>query len=151
VKKVFIFIVIGFVLIQFVPVEKTNPPINLDHDVKADQEVMTLLKNSCFDCHSNETKWPYYSSIAPVSFFVASHVHDARKALNFSEWTQIKSERKVDRLKRAIKTVNNEMMALPSYVYAHENAKLTRSQKDTLINWFKAELEKEGVTYSTLR
>lgn len=139
-KKTAIFTFIVLVLIQFIHVDKTNPKVDKELELKAPQDVMHILKRSCYDCHSYETKWPYYSNIAPVSFVVASHVKDARRAMNFSTWKVMDSKIKVERLKRAIQTVNNEMMALPSYVYAHKNAKLTKEEKGILTTWFKKEL-----------
>lgn len=140
IKKILIGTIIILVAIQFIDVDKTNPPVDEALTLKAPTEVMTLLKKSCYDCHSNETIWPDYSNIAPVSFFVASHVHDARRAMNFSQWSEIDKETKTRRLERAIVTVKNEMMALPSYISAHEEAKLTKDEKIILVTWFENEL-----------
>ena len=139
-KKTAIFTVILLILIQFIGVDKTNPKVDDEITLKAPQDVMELLRKSCYDCHSYETRWPYYSDIAPVSFFVASHVKKARSAMNFSEWKNIDPKIKTERLKRAIVTVNNGRMALPSYVSAHEEAKLNQDEKEILKNWFKKEL-----------
>lgn len=139
-KKTAIFIVITLILIQFISVDNTNPEIDDKLTLKAPQEVMQLLEKSCYDCHSYETRWPDYSKIAPISFFVASHVTSARKAVNFSKWEDIDPKIKQKRLKRAIKTVNNGMMALPSYILAHEEARLTKDEKVILTDWFKKEL-----------
>lgn len=141
-KKTFIGIVVILVGIQFISVDKTNPPVDKSIALSTEGNAMDILKNSCYDCHSYETKWPSHASIAPISFFVASHVDDGRKALNFSEWKNIDKDKKVQRLKRAIKTVNNDMMALPSYVSVHENAKLNKKDKETLTQWFEKELQK---------
>jgi len=141
-KKTVIIIVVILIGIQFIRVEETNPPLDEKLTLNTDSKVMDILKNSCYDCHSFETKWPTYSSIAPISFFVASHVNKGRKALNFSEWANIEAKTKVNRLERAVKTVNNEMMALPSYVSVHENAKLSKEDKVTLTQWFEKELIK---------
>lgn len=139
-KKTAIFTILTLILIQFIHVDRTNPKIDKNIELKAPQDVMHILKKSCYDCHSYETKWPYYSNIAPISFVVASHVKDARSAMNFSTWKEIDIKKKAQRLKRAIQTVNNGMMALPSYVYAHKGAKLTKSEKEVLTSWFKQEL-----------
>lgn len=141
-KKTVLFLIILFIGIQFIPADKTNPEVDAALTLKTDESVMKLLKSSCYDCHSFETKWPYYADIAPISFFVSGHVNDARAALNFSVWEAMDVKIKEARLKRAITTVNNEMMALPSYVAAHEEAKLTKAQKEILTEWFKKELEK---------
>jgi hypothetical protein len=139
-KKTAIFTVITLILIQFIHVDKTNPKVDKELEVKAPKDVMHILKRSCYDCHSYETKWPAYSNIAPISFVVASHVKDARAAMNFSTWKLIDSKIKVQRLKRAIQTVNNGMMALPSYLYAHKNAKLSTDEKKIISAWFEKEL-----------
>lgn len=141
-KKTVLFLVIILIGIQFIPADKTNPSVDEALTLKADESVMKLLKSSCYDCHSFETKWPYYADIAPISFFVSGHVKDARAALNFSIWEAMDIKIKEARLKRAIITVNNEMMALPSYVAAHEEAKLSVEQKEILTAWFKEELNK---------
>lgn len=139
-KKTLIFTVLLLVAIQFIPVERTNPPVDTQLTLHAPKDVMGILKKACYDCHSFETKWPYYSNIAPVSFFVASHVKKGRKALNFSKYKEIGKDIKLQRLKRAVMTVNNGMMALPSYVSAHDEAKLTKDEKIVLTEWFKKEI-----------
>lgn len=140
-KKTLIFIVITLFAIQFISVEKTNPPVNNSLTLKASKEVSSLLKKGCYDCHSYETKWPSYADIAPISFFVASHVNNGRKAINFSLWNDIDEKIKIQRLKRAVITVNNGRMALPSYLSAHEESKLSKDEKLILTNWFKSELK----------
>jgi hypothetical protein len=141
-KKVFLPIILIFISIQLIPVDKSNPPVDEKSTLKTQSEIIYLLKRSCYDCHSHETKWPFYSNIAPMSFVISSHVKDARKAMNFSKWNEIESNIKKARIKRAIKTINNEMMALPSYVSLHKKSKLTQSQKDILTKWFQSELIK---------
>lgn len=142
IKKTVIFVIVFLFAIQFISVDKSAPKIDEKLTLKAPTEVMDILKTSCYDCHSFETKWPTYSSIAPISFFVSSHVKKGRNAMNFSKWNVIDDEIKAQRLKRAIKTVNNSLMALPSYVSIHEEAKLNKEQKDILTTWFKSELDK---------
>lgn len=139
-KKTVLFFVLTLFALQFISTDTSNPKVDETLTLKTDDTVMRLLKKSCYDCHSFETKWPYYAEIAPVSFFVSAHVNDARKALNFSLWEKMDKKIKLQRVKRAIVTINNEMMAFPRYVMAHEDAKLTRSEKEILINWFKIEL-----------
>lgn len=139
-KKIVFFILVALAGIQFIPVIKTNPKVDESLTLKAPKEVMSILKNSCYDCHSNETKWPYYANIAPVSFFVVKHVDEGRAALNFSEWNTIEKQVKIERLKRGIVTVKNGMMALPSYTSVHGDAELTKEEKLTLVKWFESEL-----------
>lgn len=131
------------VAIQFIRPAKTNPVTDEALALKAPKEVDAILKASCYDCHSHETKWPAYSEIAPISWSVIAHVNDGRKALNFSQWQAIDPELKIKRLKRAIKTVNNGMMPLPNYLMFHEEAKLSNEDKKTIIDWCNAELAKK--------
>ena len=85
------FVAVAVVLgaaIQFVPVARTNPPVT--GDIPAPPEIKTLLRNACYDCHSHETVWPWYSRVAPVSWLVAHDVEEGREHLNFSAWTDYK-------------------------------------------------------------
>jgi hypothetical protein len=136
-------IMIGLLLaIQLIRPEKTNPPIDEVSTLKAPEKVMKLLKSSCYDCHSNETVWPWYSEVAPLSWSIISHVNDGRDALNFSNWITIDAKTKTKRLKRAIKTINNGMMPLTGYLKFHQEADLDNTQKATLIEWCNQELAK---------
>ena len=141
-KKTVIILLLLLVAIQFIRPARTNPPVDPAHALHADEEVIQLLRQSCYDCHSNETRWPWYSQIAPISWSIASHVDDGREALNFSEWTQIDPKIKAKRLKRAIQTTRNGMMPLPMYLWIHKDAKLSREQKKVIEKWATAELEK---------
>lgn len=140
-KKTVIFTLILLIALQFIQIDRTNPAVDESIALHTEESVQNILKSGCYDCHSNETKWPTYSYVAPVSFFVASHVKKGRKALNFSQWKDIDPEIKKKRLERAIMTVNNGRMALPSYLLAHDDAKLSKENKEILIKWFEKELE----------
>jgi hypothetical protein len=141
-KKSILIIILLFIAIQFIRPQKSNPPVKEGDALQAPEKVMHVLRRSCYDCHSNETNWPWYADIAPLSWSIASHVKEGRKALNFSEWKKISKEIKQKRLKRAIKTTQNGMMPLPSYLWLHKDAKLSSQEKTLLKRWFEAELEK---------
>ena len=138
-KTIIIFITI-LIAIQLVPIDKNNPPIDQSINLKAPKEVESILKKACYDCHSNETKWPFYANIAPLSFSISSHVKDGREALNFSEWKNIDPKIKIKRIQRAIKTTQNGMMPLPTYLWLHKEAKLTKEEKRVLTTWLKDQL-----------
>ncbi len=142
VKKIILWTIIVLIAIQFIRPKRTNPPVNQSIALHAPQDIQTILKKSCYDCHSNETKWPWYSNIAPISWSVISHVNNGRKALNFSNWTKIPNEIKTKRLKRAIKTTKNGMMPLSTYLWIHKNAILTKEEKKQIETWCENELEK---------
>ncbi len=141
-KKTLLIIIVLLIVIQFIRPERTNPPIDPQKSLKTDPAVMKILKRSCYDCHSNETKWPWYSNIAPLSWSIVSHVNEGRKALNFSAYTTIDPKIKEKRLKRLIKTTRNGMMPLSSYLLIHKNAVLSSSDKQTLEKWANEELKR---------
>ncbi len=148
-KKFIFAVVLILVLIQFIPLDKTNPKVDEKIALHADKKVMKILKRSCYDCHSNETKWSIYSDIAPLSFEVLNHVNVGRKAINFSEYKKIDKEIKIKRLKRAIQTVNNGMMPLSSYTMFHDEAVLTKEDKKILVDWCESQLKSLGSVIST--
>ena len=82
-KKILIAVVVIFVVIQFIPVDRTNPPVT--EEIKAPENVLKILQTSCYDCHSNKTDWPWYSYVAPVSFFIVGDVSEGRHHLNFTD------------------------------------------------------------------
>lgn len=102
-KKVFYVLLLAFILIQFFQIDKTNPPINEGVDFinikKAPEPIAKLIKGACYDCHSNTTKYPWYSNLQPVGWFLQKHYNDGRKHLNFSTfaiYTPKKQEHKLE-------------------------------------------------------
>jgi len=140
-SKFILAVVLILVLMQFIPLDKTNPKVDESIALHADKKVMNILKKSCYDCHSNETKWSIYSDIAPLSFEVLNHVNVGREAINFSEYKKIDKETKIKRLKRAIQTVKNGMMPLSSYTMFHDEAVMSKEDKKILVDWFEAQLK----------
>ena len=100
IKLILLYIFIPFLLIQLIPIDRENPPIDISNTLDAPSEVMTVLKNSCYDCHSNETNWPFYSYIAPISWLVYRDVKFGREDLNFSEWNNLTDESLVGEIQR---------------------------------------------------
>ena len=123
------------VLIQLVRPAQTNPPVT--GLIQAPPEVMTLLKRSCWDCHSNESIWPWYSQVAPVSWLVTRDVNDGRKHLNFSEWQGSEEGRKLKKLEEIAEEVGEGEMPMAIYVPMHPEAKLTEAEKKVLVDWAK--------------
>ena len=137
-KKAYIItlsILIPFLLIQFITVEKENPPVDNTIALIAPPKVMSVLKNSCYDCHSNETEWPFYSYIAPVSWIVYRDVKFGRDDLNFSEWNNL-SEIEKDKTKdEIIEEISRNTMPVPIYLITHPSASLSADDKLLLKNW----------------
>ena len=142
INKSLLFLVVILIAMQFIPLHKTNPKVDEAIALHTDAKVMKILRKSCYDCHSNETKWSVYADIAPLSFGVVSHVEDGRAALNFSKYKIIPQEIKIARLKRAISTVKLGIMPLSSYLLFHPEASLSKEEKKILIAWFEKELQK---------
>ena len=133
------FILIGLVaiiiIIQLIPVDRENPSTNTELALKAPPDIMTILEKSCYDCHSNNTNWPFYSYIAPVSWLIASDVKNARKHLNFSEWNNLPAAKKAKSKEEIIEEVSEDEMPLPIYLIMHSAAKLSDEQKMKLKEW----------------
>jgi len=125
-----------FVLFSLIPYgEKTNPPVDKNLTLQAPKEVMSILKRSCYDCHSNQTKWPFYSSIFPMSWSIADHVKNGRRALNFDLWKQYDEEKRWEYLEEIVDKTKAKQMPLPSYLWLHADAKLSKKDIKTLDNW----------------
>ena len=133
VKGFFLLILAGWIVIQFVPVDRTNPPVA--GEITAHDEVMLVLRTSCYDCHSNETRWPWYSRVAPVSWWMAQHVRMGRERLNFSEWQPLSPEEMEEARKEAWEEVERGSMPLPVYLRMHPEALLTEPQREALERW----------------
>lgn len=118
---------------QFIPVDRTNPPVT--SEVDAPPAVLALLKRACYDCHSNRTRWPWYSHVAPVSWLLADHVHDGRADLNFSEWPVFDLEGRSLAMEDIRKEMTHHGMPLKSYLILHPEARLTDAEYDTLARW----------------
>jgi hypothetical protein len=126
-------IVLVAVGIQFVPVDRTNPPVQAV--VAAPPEVYDVLERSCFNCHSNQTEWPWYSYVAPVSWLVVRHVNEARQEMNFTEWNTLSPGEQSDKIKECWEEVEEGRMPLPSYVRMHPEARLSEMDRAFIRDW----------------
>ena len=126
---------IPIILIQFIPVNRNNPPVDNNLAISAPKNVEAILKNSCYDCHSNETVWPVYSYIAPISWLVAKDVKNGREELNFSEWNKLDESKMEKKKKEIIEEISRDTMPMPIYLITHSTAKLSEEDKLLLKNW----------------
>ena len=124
---------VAFVVIQFVPVNRANPPV--ESDVPATPEARSVLRRACYDCHSNETVWPWYSRIAPVSWIIAYDVREGRAELNFSTWNRLSPEKQAKEMRESWKEVAEGEMPTSIYVVLHPEAKLSPADKSVLQTW----------------
>ena len=135
--KLFLIIIAVIVIgLQFVPVERTNPPVT--GEIQAPANVAAVIEKSCYDCHSNETNWPWYSYVAPASWFVTTHVRVGRSDLNFSTWADLTELERADIAHEIFEEVERGEMPLPFYLRAHGDAALSDAARDVLLNWARA-------------
>ncbi|MCB0737821.1 MAG: heme-binding domain-containing protein [Bacteroidetes bacterium] len=143
-KYALLVIVVGLVVCQFIGPDKTNPAIEEGADLLSVENVpanvVDILKTSCYDCHSNETVWPWYTSIAPLSWGIINHVNDGREELNFSTWKSYKEGKKLHKLEECIEMVAKGYMPIEGYVKMHDGAELTDEEKVALKGWIKERL-----------
>jgi cytochrome c551/c552 len=133
VKKFAVGLIAVLIVVQFVPVARVNPTERGQPAVPS--EVQALLQRACYDCHSNETRWPWYSSVAPVSFLIARGVTAGRKELNFSLWNGYNERRKARKLKEIAEQVKQGKMPQWYYVSLHPDAKLSPADRQLIIKW----------------
>lgn len=135
-----------FVAAQFKRPARTNPPVDHSQAIEAHTEikpeVASILARSCHDCHSNRTAWPWYTNVAPVSWFVIDHVDQGREHLNFSEWGRYDQRKREKRLQEICEEVQSGAMPLSSYTPLHSYAKLSPEDKKALCDWTQAERER---------
>jgi hypothetical protein len=125
--------------IQFMPTTRNQSNEVLETDFfktfDAPNNIQQLLKNSCYDCHSNSTNYPWYNNIQPVSWFLENHIKKGKKELNFSEFGGYSKRRQKSKLKFIKSQIEKNEMPLSSYTFIHRDAKLSKIQKGILLNW----------------
>ena len=140
--KIFLALIAAFVIAQFFGIDKTNPVVFEEQDFitinSPSADVAHMLKTACYDCHSNESKYPWYSSIAPISWWVKDHINEGREELNFSEWGTFSEKRKAKKIEEVIEEVDEQEMPLPPYLITHSDAKLTDVQRTEFVDFFKS-------------
>jgi len=144
--RILIILGLAFIVIQFFGPEKTNPAVDETKTILASAsvppEVSAILTRACYDCHSHQTRWPWYSNVAPVSWFVIGHVNEARQHLNFSEWATYDPKRMKRKLEEIKEEVEDGAMPLPSYLPLHPDAKLSPEDVRALSAWAVAERQR---------
>ena len=121
------------VLAQFVPVDRSNPAVG--QQIEAPVEVAAVLERACYDCHSNETVWPAYSRVAPVSWLVARDVHEGREHLNYSTWDRYSAEERAELMEETLEEVAEGEMPMKPYLLLHPEAKLSAEDLAILRAW----------------
>lgn len=133
VRILVVVLAVAFVGIQLVPVDRENPAATLE--VPAPDDVRAVLKRSCYDCHSNQTRWPWYAYVAPLSWFVADHVEGGRDHLNFSMWNAYSQEQRDHRLDKMVEEIEEGQMPLDEYLLLHPTARVSDAELALLSEW----------------
>ena len=138
--------VIAFIGIQFIRPDFTNPPVveadTLEASMQVPEQVDAILNRSCVDCHTNKTVYPWYSKIAPVSWWLGNHISEGRRELNMSVWNTYSPKKKANKLNEICEQVESGEMPLPSYLWIHRYAVLKDGETKTLCDWANAEKAK---------
>lgn len=146
VKIAVIVLFVAFIAVQFYRPDFTNPPVveseNLLAGNQVPENVKAILVRSCADCHSNETVYPWYAKISPPSWFLASHINEGRREMNFSTWNKSEDRRKKKKLEEICEQIEPREMPLPSYLWIHRGAKLSDEDIKTLCDWTNQERQK---------
>ena len=125
------------VALQFVPTRRTNPPVGARLVAPADVE--SILRRACYDCHSYETRWPWYTYVAPVSWWITEHVNHGRSEMNFSEWPVFDFEEIEYEVREIEEQIEGDKMPLSSYLILHRSARLSAEEKQALLEWARSQ------------
>jgi hypothetical protein len=149
-KKISIAVLTILIVMQVFRIDKTNPPVVPENDFltlnAASVDVRNIIKASCYDCHSNTSIYPWYTNVAPVSWWIKHHINEGRKHLNFSDWGKYTAKKADHKLEECVEMIQEGEMPMSSYTIIHSETKLSEEQKLMLVNWFsslrKPEVEK---------
>ncbi|MBL7792250.1 MAG: heme-binding domain-containing protein [Saprospiraceae bacterium] len=138
--KMILLVLVGLIVIaQFFRIDKTAPAVNTSQDfltlAAAPADVAALVRDACYDCHSYESKYPWYSNVAPVSWWVKNHINEGRENLNFSIYDTYSPEDKGEILEECAEVIQEGEMPLKSYTWMHPEARITDAQRQQLISW----------------
>jgi len=143
-KHLFFWVIGMFTLLQAIQIHIPEPPAHIDpnKEIQAPKEITAMFKTSCYDCHSYQTKMPWYGNIAPFSWEVKSHIKDGRAWLNFQDWENYDEEKKQKIYRGIVKTINFSM-PMPMYLKMHEEAKLSSEQRKQIKAWAQSHIKEE--------
>jgi hypothetical protein len=131
--RILLILVVVFGIIQLIPVSRTNPPVTAD--IPASPEVKAVLWRACYDCHSHETVYPWYSRVAPVSWLIAYDVSEGREELNYSTWDRYNPEDRAEHIHESWETVDEGEMPPWYYTVMHPAARLSPADRTLLRTW----------------
>ncbi|MFY0652558.1 MAG: heme-binding domain-containing protein [Cyclobacteriaceae bacterium] len=141
-KRAIIGIVLVLLVMQLFKIDKSMPEMEKSHDfisiTNPPKRVSEILENACYDCHSYKTSYPWYTDLAPVSWWVKNHINKGRKHLNFSIWAMYDAKKQDHKLEEIVEEVEEKEMPLNSYTWVHDHAILSENDRKELIEWVKS-------------
>lgn len=141
IKKILLGLLIVFIAIQFIqPARNKNGQVlatDISKMVSLPQGVQTILKTACYDCHSNNTNYPWYTNVQPVGWMMVRHIKEGKEELNFSEFGSYSERRQLSKLRSIENSIKDGSMPISSYTIIHKNARLTKEEKAQIIDWAK--------------
>ena len=139
VKIIAVVLLVAFVGIQFVPTERNQSDVVPKTDFmlvnSVPDRIKSKLQTSCYDCHSNNTQYPWYNKVQPIAWFLEDHIKEGKAELNFNEWDSLSNRRKKSKLRSIIKQIESDKMPLDSYTLIHKDASFSETEKQELIKW----------------
>jgi hypothetical protein len=145
IKRILFMLLIAFVGIQFIQPARNQSGQVMESDIantdSIPSNVYARLKSSCYDCHSNNSTYPWYSNIEPIGWMLAKDIENGKAMLNFSEFGSLSSRRRVSKLRDVENRIKDGTMPLPGYLFMHPGARITEEEKKLLINWIEATIQ----------
>lgn len=145
-KKIFIGLLAILIILQFFPIDKSQPAVDNSKDfitiTQPPAEIATLLKEACYDCHSYEVKFPWYTNVAPISYWIKGHIDNGVKKLNYSIWADYNSKKAHHKLDESVEMMENQWMPIYTYKWMHSEGRLTDEEYTKLKDFFSSEMEK---------
>lgn len=139
-QKIALTVVALLLIIQFIPMTKVYEEVNEDdltNVVQVSDEVGEILKKACYDCHSNQSVYPWYTNIQPLGFWINGHIKNGKKHLNFSEWGKYDADKQAHKLEEICEEIEEGHMPLKSYTWMHEGTRLNSEQVQLICDWTK--------------
>ena len=150
-KKILIFLLVVFIIIQFFRPEKNVQTTVSSNDIVAHMavpvNVQNILYKACYDCHSNNTTYPWYAEVQPAAWWLDDHIKEGKKELNFSEFASFRLRRQFHKLEEITEVIKDKEMPLESYTVIHSDADLTQEERETLVSWAGATMETMRAKY----
>ena len=150
-KKILLGLLAIIIIIQFIKPDKNihagNQPYNIATKFTVPNDVQKVLQKACYDCHSNNTAYPWYSHLQPIAWFLNHHIVDGKKKLNFDEYTSKSLRYQYHKLEETEEMIQKGEMPLKSYTIVHKEAVLTQQEKEAIINWVHASKKQMEAEY----